>query len=65
MIWTMLHLVHHINQALKANYGFKKDIDYVVDNDAVVIVDQFTGRLMHGRQYCDGLTSSNRSKRST
>ena len=48
-------LVHHINQALKANYGFKKDIDYVVENDAVVIVDQFTGRLMHGRQYSEGL----------
>ena len=48
-------LVHHLNQALKANYGFKKDIDYVVDNDAVIIVDQFTGRLMHGRQFSDGL----------
>ena len=48
-------LVHHINQALKANYGFKKDIDYVVENDAVIIVDQFTGRLMHGRQYSEGL----------
>ncbi len=48
-------LVHHINQALKANYGFKKDIDYVVEGDAVVIVDQFTGRLMHGRQYSEGL----------
>ena len=48
-------LVHHINQALKANYGFKKDIDYVIENDAVIIVDQFTGRLMHGRQYSEGL----------
>ena len=48
-------LVHHINQALKANYGFKKDIDYVVDNDAIIIVDPFTGRLMHGRQYSEGL----------
>ena len=48
-------LVHHINQALKANYGFKKDIDYVVENDAIIIVDQFTGRLMHGRQYSEGL----------
>ena len=48
-------LVHHLNQALKANYGFKKDIDYVVENDAVIIVDQFTGRLMHGRQFSDGL----------
>ena len=48
-------LVHHLNQALKANYGFKKDIDYVVENDAVIIVDQFTGRLMHGRQFSEGL----------
>ncbi len=48
-------LVHHINQSLKANYGFKKDIDYVVEDDAVIIVDQFTGRLMHGRQFSDGL----------
>ncbi len=49
------NLVHHVNQALKANYGFKKDIDYVVNNDQVIIVDQFTGRLMEGRQFSDGL----------
>ena len=48
-------LVHHVNQALRANYGFKKDIDYVVSDDQVIIVDQFTGRLMHGRQFSDGL----------
>jgi len=48
-------LVHHINQSLKANYGFKKDVDYVVQEDEVIIVDQFTGRLMHGRQFSDGL----------
>lgn len=48
-------LVHHINQALKANYGFKKDVDYVIEEDAIIIVDQFTGRLMHGRQFSDGL----------
>ena len=48
-------LVHHLNQALKANYGFKKDVDYVVQEDEVIIVDQFTGRLMHGRQFSDGL----------
>ncbi len=48
-------LVHNLNQALKANYGFKKNIDYVVEEDAVIIVDQFTGRLMHGRQFSDGL----------
>lgn len=48
-------LVHHLNQALKANYGFKKDVDYVVEEDAIIIVDQFTGRLMHGRQFSEGL----------
>jgi len=48
-------LVHNINQALKANYGFKNNVDYVVEDDAVIIVDQFTGRLMHGRQFSDGL----------
>ncbi len=48
-------MVHHINQALKANYGFAKDVDYVVENGEVIIVDQFTGRLMHGRQFSEGL----------
>ena len=48
-------LVHHLNQALKANYGFKKDVDYVVQNDEVIIVDPFTGRLMEGRQFSEGL----------
>ncbi len=49
-------LVHHINQALKANYGMALDVDYVVDGEQnVVIVDQFTGRLMQGRQFSDGL----------
>jgi len=48
-------LVHHINNALKANYGFKKDVDYVVDNGSIIIVDPFTGRLMQGRQYSEGL----------
>ena len=47
--------VHHLTQALKANYGFKKDVDYVVENDKVIIVDQFTGRLMQGRQFSEGL----------
>ena len=48
-------LVHYINQALRANYAMKKDVDYVVQDDEVVIVDQFTGRLMKGRAYSDGL----------
>jgi len=48
-------LVHFINQALKANYSMKRDVDYVVNDGKVVIVDSFTGRLMHGRTYSDGL----------
>lgn len=48
-------LVHNLDKALTANYAFKKDVDYVVDNDKIIIVDAFTGRLMHGRQYSDGL----------
>ena len=48
-------LVHHINNALKANYTMALDVEYVVEGDEVVIVDQFTGRLMHGREYSDGL----------
>ena len=48
-------LLHFINQALRANYAMKKDFDYVVQNGEIVIVDQFTGRLMKGRAYSDGL----------
>ena len=48
-------LVHYINQALKANYAMKNDFDYVVKDGKVVIVDPFTGRLMPGRSYSDGL----------
>ncbi len=48
-------LVHLINNALKANYTMTNDIEYVVQNNEVVIVDQFTGRLMEGREYSDGL----------
>ncbi|SHF89054.1 preprotein translocase subunit SecA [Ornithinibacillus halophilus] len=48
-------LTHHINQALKAHVSMHRDTDYVVEEDEVVIVDQFTGRLMKGRRYSDGL----------
>ena len=48
-------LVHYINQALRANYAMRKDVDYVVQDGEIVIVDQFTGRLMKGRAYSDGL----------
>ncbi|MCR2806708.1 preprotein translocase subunit SecA [Paenibacillus soyae] len=46
---------HHIQQALKANVIMRRDVDYVVQEDEVVIVDEFTGRLMSGRRYSDGL----------
>jgi len=49
------NLVHHLQQALKANYIFAKDVEYVVQERQIVIVDQFTGRLMPGRAYSDGL----------
>jgi preprotein translocase subunit SecA len=47
--------VHHLNQALKANVMFKKDIDYIVKDGKVVIIDEFTGRMMDGRRWSDGL----------
>jgi preprotein translocase subunit SecA len=50
-----IELVHHVDQALKAHFIFKKDIDYVVKDGEVVIVDEFTGRIMPGRRYSDGL----------
>ncbi|TGK06240.1 preprotein translocase subunit SecA [Leptospira fletcheri] len=48
-------LVHHVHQALKAHKIFQKDVDYVVQGGEVIIVDEFTGRLMSGRRYSDGL----------
>lgn len=48
-------LVHHIDQSLKANYGMQNDVDYVVQDGEVIIVDQFTGRLMKGRAFSEGL----------
>jgi len=50
-----LELQHYITQALKANYGMKIDKDYMVKDGQVIIVDEFTGRLMEGRRYSDGL----------
>jgi len=50
-----IELLHHINQALKAHTLFKKDVDYIVKNGEVIIVDEFTGRLMPGRRYSEGL----------
>ena len=48
-------LSHHLDQALKSNYIFEKDVDYVVQNNEVIIVDEFTGRLSEGRRFSDGL----------
>jgi preprotein translocase subunit SecA len=48
-------VVHHLNQALRANVIFKRDIDYIVKNDKVIIIDEFTGRMMDGRRWSDGL----------
>ena len=50
-----IEMLHHLNQALKAHTLFKKDTDYIVKNNQVVIVDEFTGRLMTGRRYSEGL----------
>jgi preprotein translocase subunit SecA len=48
-------LIHHVNQALRAHHLFKRDVDYVVKDEEVIIVDEFTGRLMPGRRWSDGL----------
>jgi preprotein translocase subunit SecA len=48
-------VVHHLNQALRANVIFKRDTDYIVKDDKVVIIDEFTGRMMDGRRWSDGL----------
>ncbi len=48
-------LVHHVNQSLRAHVLFAKDVDYIVRDDKVVIIDEFTGRMMEGRRYSDGL----------
>lgn len=48
-------VVHHLDQALKANIMFKRDIDYIVKDDKIVIIDEFTGRMMDGRRWSNGL----------
>ena len=50
-----LNLVHHINQALKANFLFNKDVDYILRENKVQIIDEFTGRVLDGRRFSDGL----------
>ena len=48
-------IVHHVNQSLRAHVLFKRDVEYVVRDDKIVIIDEFTGRMMEGRRYSDGL----------
>ena len=50
-----LHIVHHVNQALKANFIFKKNRDYVVVDNKIKIIDEISGRILEGRRYSDGL----------
>ena len=57
-----LDLVHHINQALKANLLFKKDTDYIIRDGKVQIIDEFTGRVLDGRRFSDGLHQSIEAK---
>lgn len=52
---TSISLVHHMNQALRAHKLFENDSDYIVKDDKVIIIDEFTGRMMEGRRYSDGL----------
>ncbi len=55
-------VVHHVNQALRANMMFKRDTDYIVKDGKVVIIDEFTGRMMDGRRWSDGLHQATEAK---
>lgn len=55
-------VVHHVNQALRANMMFKRDTDYIVKDGKVVIIDEFTGRMMDGRRWSDGLHQAAEAK---
>jgi preprotein translocase subunit SecA len=57
-----LNLVHHVNQALKANFLFNKDVDYILRENKVQIIDEFTGRVLEGRRFSDGLHQSIEAK---
>ena len=59
-----ISLVHHVNQALKAHKLFARDVDYMVKDDKVMIIDEFTGRIMEGRRYSDGLHQALEAKES-
>ena len=55
-------IVHHVNQALRAHKLFQRDHDYIVKDDQVIIIDEFTGRMMPGRRYSEGLAPGARSQ---
>lgn len=55
-------LVHRIHQALKANFIMRKDVEYMVDNDEILLIDSFTGRVLKGREYSDGLQQAIQAK---
>ena len=57
-----LHLVHHVNQALKANHLFQNGRDYIVKDDQIIIIDEQTGRQLPGRRFGDGLHQSLEAK---
>jgi len=59
-----ISLVHHVNQALRAHKLFARDTDYIVKDDKVVIIDEFTGRMMEGRRYSEGLHQALEAKES-
>lgn len=61
---SQMETLHHVNQALKAHTLFKRDVDYIIKDGQVVIVDEFTGRLMPGRRYSDGLHQALEAKES-
>jgi preprotein translocase subunit SecA len=60
-----INMVHHVNQALKAHALFQKDKDYIVKDGMVVIIDEFTGRMMEGRRYSEGLHQALEAKENT
>jgi len=57
-----LNLVHHVNQSLKANFLYNKDVDYIIKENRVQIIDEFTGRILDGRRFSDGLHQSIEAK---
>jgi len=61
---TSIQIVHHVEQALRAEFLFKRDKDYVVNNGEVIIIDEFTGRMMPGRRYSGGLHQALEAKES-